>query len=368
VTDVLRVEMGPPMKRTLDTLDASLLNRIQEQVPLEDRPFLSLARELGTTEGDVCGRLERLKADRVVRQISAIFDSKTLGYVTSLVAAKVAPDRIADAAAIINRHPGVSHNYRRENPYNLWYTIAVPPDSKLGLERTVDVLHLQSGAIQTRLMPTLRMFKIGVKFTVGGGEGNAEGTRRGPAPPSSTRPAFTDADRAEAAGFVATERDKRMIRVLQRDLPIIPRPFDAWAEEAGVDVAELLDAARQYERRKAMRRFSAVLHHREAGFDANAMGVWKVPPARVEAFGQQAATFSAVSHCYQRPTYEDWPYNCFTMVHATSGEECERVLKEISAATGVTEYGALYSTVEYKKVRVQYFTPEIGDWEKGVIT
>jgi DNA-binding Lrp family transcriptional regulator len=174
-----------------------------------------------------------------------------------------------------------------------------------------------------------------------------------------------DTDRQERASaeFNAGEADRRMIRVLQQDLPIEPRPFDAWARQADVSVQELLDTARRYVQIGCMRRFSAVLRHRQAGFSANAMGAWVVAPERVEDFGQAAATFAAVSHCYLRPTYEDWPYSVFTMVHGQSRDECEKVLAAIARQTEVSEYTALYSSHEYKKVRVQYFTGDIGIWE-----
>jgi siroheme decarboxylase len=127
----------------------------------------------------------------------------------------------------------------------------------------------------------------------------------------------------------------------------------------------LLGAARGFLERGLMRRFAAVLRHREAGISANAMGVWAVPTEGVEAFGAAAAGFAAVSHCYQRPAWPDWPYTMFTMVHGATKEKCEGVLAEIAAKTGVREYAALYSSKEYKKVRVKYFTPEVGEWERG---
>jgi siroheme decarboxylase len=114
-----------------------------------------------------------------------------------------------------------------------------------------------------------------------------------------------------------------------------------------------------------MRRFAAVLRHREAGISANAMGVWAVPAERTEEFGMLAAGFAAVSHCYWRRSWPDWPYTVFTMVHGATKDKCEAVLAEIAAKTGVKEYAALYSTKEYKKVRVKYFTPEVGEWERG---
>jgi len=114
-----------------------------------------------------------------------------------------------------------------------------------------------------------------------------------------------------------------------------------------------------------MRRFAAVLHHRQAGFSANAMGVWAVPgdDAEIERVGALMAGFRAVSHCYRRPSYPDWPYNIFTMVHGRSPEECEQTLTAVAAKTGIRDHRALYSTKEYKKVRVRYFTPDEDAWE-----
>ena len=113
-----------------------------------------------------------------------------------------------------------------------------------------------------------------------------------------------------------------------------------------------------------MRRFSAVLYHRKAGFRANAMGVWKVPTERIDEVGTMFAHYQAVSHCYQRPTYDDWPYSVFSMVHGRSVEECEGVLDAMAAESGISERLSLYSTREYKKTRVRYFTPEMEAWER----
>lgn len=349
------------MSTSLDEIDLKILDAIQQRVPLVEQPFQAIASDLGLSEADVLARVGRLKTKphAVIRQISAIFDSRSLGYSGCLVAAKVDESQLEAAVAAINEHPGVSHNYRRNHAYNLWYTVAVPPDSRLGLQGTVDELHRRSGALVTRLMPSLKLYKIGVKFNLSG-EGDV--TSR-----SSDAPAF-DSDKQQRAGqFRVNESDKRMIRVLQQDLPIESRAFDSWASQAEVGVSDLLTAAQSYELIGCMRRFSAVLRHREAGFGANAMGAWIVPEPQRDAFGAVAASFSAVSHCYLRPTYEDWPYSIFTMVHGQSREECEQVLSAIAKETGVGEFAALYSSQEYKKIRVKYFTGDIERWEAQVL-
>jgi DNA-binding Lrp family transcriptional regulator len=337
------------MPAQFDETTAALLNQLQTDFPLVEKPFDAIGQRIGLNESDVLRRVTELKGS-VIRQISAIFDSRALGYESCLVAAQVAADRIDQAAAEINRHPGVSHNYARDHAYNLWYTVAVPPESRLGLDRTVHRLHELSGATVTRLMPALRLFKIGVKFDVSG-----DGDTASASVPNGVR--------QPPSRLELTSNNKAMIRVLQQDLPIISRPFDTWAAEARCTAAELLSAAQSYLDSGAMRRFSAVLRHRAAGFAANAMGAWIVPSDQQVSFGETAASFSAVSHCYLRPTYEDWPYSIFTMVHGKSPAQCEQVLATISKQTGISQYAALYSTREYKKVRVRYFTGEIEAWE-----
>ncbi len=342
------------MTTILSTTDAALLNILQSSIPLVERPFAEIGKAVGLSEAEVLQKITEFKsgANRIIRQISAIFDSAALGYISSLVAAKVEPDHLEAAAAVISAHPGVSHNYQRDHAYNLWYTLTVAPDSRLGLEKTIEHLHRTSGAIVTRIMPALRMYKIGVKFDLG-----AETV-----PATESAPGYVAADAFHPSGM-----DKAKVRVLQKDLPVEARPFDAAADEIGVAVSDLLACAQVYLDRRIMRRFSAVLHHRQAGFSSNAMGAWIVAPGACDAFGARASQFSAVSHCYRRPTFPDWPYSIFTMVHGRSAEECNAVLADISAQTGVTDYTALYSSREFKKVRVRYFTHETEAWEQAVM-
>ena len=154
-----------------------------------------------------------------------------------------------------------------------------------------------------------------------------------------------------------------MIREFLEDLPVEQRPFRRMAERIGTDEAGLFAAAADLKRRGFLRRYAAILYHRKAGFKANGMGVWAVPPDDVVEIGTKMASFTAVSHCYQRPTYPDWPYNVFSMVHGRSVEECEDVFRAISRATGVTNYISLYSTREYKKTRLLFYTDAYQQWE-----
>lgn len=339
-----------------DPVDRTLLDRLQTSIPCAESPFAEIGAELGISEDDVISRIRRLKEDKVVRQISAIFDTRSLGYTSSLVAARIPTERVEEAAAIINRHPGVSHNYLRNHDFNLWYTIAVAPTSELGLEGTVDILHRQSGAESTRLLPTLRLFKIGVRFDMGGS-----------GKPARPAPSFSEKNRSELEPLNAAEI--AFVRAMQRDLPLTSQPFVDSATELGIPFPELAEMHQRFLTTGRMRRFAAVLHHRKAGFKANAMGVWAGPADdenKLHRLGEIMAGFPAVSHCYQRPSYPDWPYNLFTMVHGRSEQECEQVLDQISEQTGIANRLALYSSREFKKIRVRYFTDEEAAWEKNV--
>ena len=344
------------MAQELDDADRRLLDSLQGAIPLKARPFAEIGFECDLTEDDVLARVQRLKEDKIIRQISAIFDTRSLGYASSLVAAKVDPADLDHAVNVINAHPGVSHNYLRNHEFNLWYTIAVSPASTQGLEGTVEKLHRDSGAMSTRLLPTLKLFKIGVRFNL---DNRSEPAKRDHA-------GYSDAKR-KAPNTQLTQEEIAFVQAMQRDLPLVPNPFEAIAENLGMKFDRLHDMHEAFRASGRMRRFAAVLHHRKAGFSANAMGVWAAPEDDTELhrLGKSMAGFQAVSHCYRRPTYSDWPYNLFTMVHGKTKDDCEQTLGAIADATGLTNRMALYSSREFKKVRVRYFTEEEAQWESS---
>ena len=338
------------MTPTLDDVDRALLNKLQTDFPLASRPYEVIARQLEIPAAEVLRRIRRLKRRRVLRQIGAIFDSAALGYSSSLVAMKLSPERLDEAARVVNRHPGVRHNYTRDHDYNLWFTITTPPGQPI--ENEVESLRQRVGADAARSLPTLRLFKIGVAFDM---TDAAPGQQRLPASGRAQAPAAQRLSREEITA----------VRALQEDLPVEERPFKTAAERFGLSEDRLIDTARGLLERGAMRRFAATLRHREAGFVANAMGVWVVQEDRVDEVGRTMAGFAAVSHCYQRPTFPDWPYSLFTMIHGHSKEDCEAVARSISETAHVPDYRLLYSVREYKKTRVRYFDPDEGGVADG---
>jgi DNA-binding Lrp family transcriptional regulator len=338
-----------------DLLDKRMLNLVQSRFPMSERPYREMAEELGTTEGDLIERIAAQKRKNVIRQISAIFDTRRLGYKTTLVAFRLPPGKLEKGAHHINQHPGVSHNYARNGHFNLWFTIAVPPYEDIG--EVIDGLARETGAESARVMPTIRFFKIGVNFDMVKNEGAAYEyySPDGYGKTGSAQPKKPTIDENWNKAVPVSERDIEIIRELQEDLPLESRPFDAMAERLGMTLGELFAWAQQAQERQIMRRYSAVLYHRKAGFSSNAMAVWKVPEERADEVGLMMAESPWVTHCYQRPTFPDWQYTHFTMIHATSQDQCERVARAISEATDIDDYQMLYSTREYKKTRVRYF-------------
>jgi siroheme decarboxylase len=335
----------------LDEADKRLLNLLQGSFPLEHRPFARVAEAASLSEEEVLQRTQRLLDQRIIRELTPIFDTRALGYQSMLVAAKVDPEHPHRAAQFINTHPGVTHNYLRNHEFNLWFTIAVEPDSRLGLNGTLDVLAERTGAESIRQLPTLKLFKIRMDLEME--QGTDALARAGQAiEPLELEPIAFDDD------------DIAVIRATQGRMPVVSEPYAPAAERLGVTQDDVLERLASLQERGGLRRVAAILYHRRAGFSANGMGVWCVPAEDVLATGRRMAAFRGISHCYQRPTYADWPYSVFTMAHGRSKEECDAILDTIAEATGIEERATLYSSTEFKKVRMLYFTEDFKRWER----
>jgi len=328
----------------LDIVDRRLLDLLQRDFPPTMRPFAAIGEKLGLPEEEVLARVRRLKGPekgRLIRQISAIFDTSALGYKSTLVAMQVPPDDVDRVPTAINRHPGVSHNYQRDHTWNLWFTLAVPADEDL--ETTVGALVDEAGGYPYRLFPALRVFKIGMQLDMEGADtispvDSTQGSRPTPAPSPNAR-------------------DRAFVRELQEDIEIVSQPFAGVAQRLGVSQEEVVTWLQQAKAVGWLRRFAAILRQRQAGYVANGMVAWRVQEDSIERAATVATSLPQVSHCYQRLTYPDWPYNLFTMIHAKSKQNCQAVARKISRETGVSDYVILFSTKEYKKTRLKYFAP-----------
>ena len=165
-------------------------------------------------------------------------------------------------------------------------------------------------------------------------------------------------------GVPYDELDVAVIRATQGDMPVVTEPYAPAAAQLGIAQSELLAHMAGMKERGILRRVAAILYHRRAGFSANGMGVWKVPDELIAEYGPRMASFRGISHCYQRPTYEDWPYSVFTMAHGRSKEECDAILDAIAGEFQISERATLYSSTEFKKIRLLYFTDDFKNWER----
>jgi DNA-binding Lrp family transcriptional regulator len=322
----------------IDQRDRELLSALQGEIPLVSTPFAVVGQQIDMSEKEVLKRTERLKREGLVRQVAVQFDSRALGYRSCLVAARVSQERIDSAAAAISAHPGVTQNYRRNNEFNLWFTLAVSPLSKLGLEKTIEILGSEAECDIVRPLPTLRLYK-------------------------SSNDAESHTDEASSEYTPLSPLETEAVRMLQRELPLQPRPFEAIARNTSITPEDLLAAAQSLQRRGQIRRTTAIVSQRRSGFVASAMGVWVVPQESADEFGAKLAQHRAVSHCYLRPTYDDWPYNLYTTVHARSVDECESIINDLATDSGLTQKQALFPIREYKKSRIHYFAHDAAEWE-----
>lgn len=343
-----------------------LLYRLQQGLPLTPRPFAVLGREVGWTEDEVVREVENLFRTGRARRLGAVFDVRRMGFKSALCAARVTdPARLAHVAEQLFPIAGITHCYERGWPAewpadapgtapvraapNLWFTLAAP-------RAEFDALAEQVGAMVRpavlHLLTARRRFKVEVIF------GTAPGAPSAPVPaaPASRMAADTD----ETAAPVWTGAERRLRQSLEGHLAPAADLFRPAAEAAGVAVAEAAAILRHWQSAGFLRRVGLILHHRAAGFEANAMCVWRVPVERVEAAGAALAARSEVTHCYERIAFPEFPYNLYAMVHAARWPDLWRVCEDLTRAVGPADGVALASLREFKKSSMSFFSEEPG--------
>ncbi|HEY8911343.1 MAG TPA: Lrp/AsnC family transcriptional regulator [Desulfosporosinus sp.] len=337
----------------MDSTDRALLNAIQNNFPIAVHPYQNLGFTVGTTEEDAFKRIQRLRQDGIIRRLGGVFDSRRLGYFSTLCAAKVPEEKIPLLAKLLEEIPGVTHNYIRNHTYNSWFTLIAR--SQAVAERILQHIREASGVSEVFSLPATRLFKINVNFDF---DLIDEDTSLDEGIDTFGDAGLRGAHKENVAPYDLSNEDIALIQVLQGNLPDSLTPFTALAETLQWPVEDVITIASRLLEAKVIRRFGAVLRHQKAGFVSNSMGVWQVDPELAAEVGERMARFKEVSHCYQRPTLPDWPYNLFTMVHGRTAEDCKDVMKRISLATGVKTYSMLFSTLELKKSSMQYFLEE----------
>ena len=331
--------------------DAELLFALQGGLPLCARPFAAMATRLGMAEADVVACAEELLRSGFARRLGGIFDSRRLGYSSTLCAADVPECDLAPIVAQLAPHSGITHCYQREGPPNLWFTVTAPAgrlDAKLAeLAGVLRPWELAS-------LPARRTFKIEVVLDVRARDGGPAARTLG-GDWTGEAPLKTDAAPAEhaaAAGDVGarlTERERAVVRRLQASIPIMPEPFGAMARDLGYTPEQLLDLLSEWRDAGVLRRIALILRHRALGFAANGMCVWSVGAERIEAAGRALAGCAEVSHCYERAPHRLFPFDLFAMVHAGSREAAQRMRARVADAAGLAGGRMLLSVQEFKK-------------------
>jgi DNA-binding Lrp family transcriptional regulator len=322
----------------LDNTDKKLLDIIQNQFPLSVRPYKDIALMLDMSEESVIERLKNLMDNGIIRRMGAIFDSNRIGYTSTLCAMEVPHQRIEEVTQIVNEYNGITHNYLRDDTYNMWFTITARSGSEI--DKIISEIKSKSSIDKLINLPSINTFKIEVRFSMS----------------DAQEVAMSSLTRQKGSPAVITKRDQKVIREIQGNIPLCHNPFKAMAGNLGISEAELLSQIKEMKKQGIIRRFSAVLRHKNVGIETNVMGVWFAPLEKIEESGKFMASFPQISHCYQRDTTPDWHYNIYTMIHGKSTDDCKQLVKNISLKTGITDYRLLYSIRELKKSTMNYFT------------
>ena len=342
-----------------------LLAIIQDGFPLVERPYKALAEmlnccaendagenevseecaNLAVSEQEVFDEVEKMRASGVIRRIGGIYDSKKLGFISRLCAGKVPTsenDFAAEAhsqtpmekfAAVVMSEPAITHNYIRSHEYNVWFTVIAENES--AIQVVVDRVCSQTYLHDVHVLSATKKYKINTVMGKGAG--------------APSKNVFASAVRQSPENAL-TETDRTRIHIACDDIPHSLTPFKDW----GVSCDEL----REDLAAKRMRRFGAILRHQDAGFPCNAMVCFMLDEgtlANSESAGSLLAKKHYVSHCYERPSFENFPYNLYAMMHAQTPEELNGYIKESVALLDNPEYVVLHSLKELKKTSFRFF-------------
>ena len=302
-------------------LEQLLLSVVQDAFPLEERPYLVLAEQLGSDEQSVFAAVENLRQSGIIRRIGGVYDSKALGFISRLCAGNVPKSALDAFAAAVNKIPAITHNYVRSHEYNVWFTVIAQSEAEI--QKIVDDVCAKTELHNVHILSATEKFKIN---TVMGG---------------SATPVIRKNTCVRSKPMAGADRAR--IRIACDDIPHTLTPFKDW----GVSCDEL----REDLALKRMRRFGAILRHQEAGFAYNAMVCFNAANG-----GDILAQKPYISHCYERPAFEGFPYTLYAMMHAQSTEELDRQIKEAAESIGNPDYVVLHSVRELKKSSFRFFT------------
>ena len=322
------------MALRLTKLQKRLCNLLQDGLPICSRPFAGIAEVLGSNEREVLRQTNELKSQGVIRRISALINYRALGRTSTLVAAHIPQENLSEVAEVINSMQNVSHNYTRGHYYNLWFTLQAQTSGQIAA--MLSELSARFG-IDFHSLPVKRVFKLDVRF-------DAEGKNQ----------LFQKVKKTCVDEFVElNENQKSMLSKLQNDLDVTAEPFDFLCSE-DLKIKDVLRVIQELIDKGVIRRIASVVDHRKLGFVANVLFVSKIPQDRIVEAGERLGRFRMVSHCYERETFENWPYNLFAMMHSRSMGEIQQVADKFVEAEKIDSFELLPTAAELKKQPVRH--------------
>lgn len=319
-------------------LEQTLLNDWQRGFPLCEQPFAEMARMAGVSEALVLETLTRLQATGAISRLGGVWGNGA-GGAAMLCAMAVPPDDVARVARVINGVPGVNHNYEREHTFNLWFVIT--GGGRDAIHREVDAIERQAGYQALRL-PMVRSYAIDLGFDMRGPAAARTGESLG----------------SSGAARRVLPEDRPLAALLEGGIPLVSRPFDAWAAELDQPVSQVLTTLGQWLTRGTLRRLGVIVRHHDVGIAANAMTVLDVPEDAVDAAGARLAREPGVTLCYQRQRAEGWPYNLYVMVHGAHRRDVQQRIDEALSAAGADAWPreTLFSGRRFKQTGGRYFS------------
>ncbi len=331
----------------MSDLVAKLLWELQHGLPLVSDPFRVVGEKLGISAADVLKHIEHFFESGQARRLGGVFDARRLGYRSVLCAVDLPEDVIEKVAAAVCRHPGVTHGYERgggegQHWPNFWFTLATP---QAEFDHELDVIRQHVEPYTLLTLPALRRFKIDVKFD----PRTRDRDERVPSSPSSVGLS------TEPSTETFTSLDRAVVRALENNLPLVEHPFAKIAEDLGVSEAHLLARLDAWMKQGVLRRMALIVQHRKIGFTANGMCVWDVPKEDVLEIGRRVAEAPEVSHCYERPRSEFFPFTLYAMIHTGDPVSTRKLFERIGRDAGLQSGQLLMSLREFKKTSMNYF-------------
>ncbi|MDT8281807.1 MAG: Lrp/AsnC family transcriptional regulator [Gammaproteobacteria bacterium] len=321
---------------TLSPLERSFINRYQGDFPLQTRPFLTVAEQLGSSEDSLLATVKTLLEKKILSRFGPLYDAVNLGGGLTLAALSVPQEHYAIVTELVNAFPEVAHNYRREHELNMWFVLATETPAQI--ERALLSIQ-QTTKLKVYNFPKLQEFYIGLWLQLA--EDNTVTTV-----PVPNRLMPTD------SRYRLDEVDRKIVSVTQSGLPLNISPYQTVAFNIGIGEDEVLQRMQRLLDNNIIRRIGVVPNHYRLGLHANGMTVWDIDEDKIEMLGELIGQLDFVSHCYHRPRHSPlWSYNLFAMVHGHDRDAVEQKVNQIKTllAENYTQHETLYSTAILKK-------------------